>query len=225
MDVRLICVGGKQDGQQVPIAGAEFLIGRGEDCHLRPGSELVSQHHAVILVGEGFVAIRDLASTNGTYVNGERIKAERRLAAGERVRIGPLEFEVKLAAHGDGKKKPNNVRSAREAASRNVGAALFTAGDELDISDWIDEEQDTVVVDDQAAETRPPGAGSNAEPGLSRASAAGQEPKEQGPKTTPRTDEEPPGNSGRFAVPKKLPAESSTAAAADMLRDYFHRRR
>ena len=104
MEVTLICVGGKHAGQQVPVPGPEFFIGRAEDCHLRPGSALVSLHHAVILVEEGSVAIRDFASKNGTYVNGERIKAERRLKTGEHLNIGPLEFEVHLSAQWAGRR-------------------------------------------------------------------------------------------------------------------------
>ena len=223
MEVKLICVGGKQAGQQVPIPGPKFFIGRAEDCHLRPGSELVSLHHAVILVEEGFVAIRDSASKNGTYVNGERIKAERRLKTGERLNIGPLEFEVHLAAHMDGKKKPS-VRSVREAAARTVEAGQVSAGDDLDISDWLGDEQDSLA-EIQAAETQPFSAASTAEPGLSRTTTMRGEQSEQEPRTTQKKEKKPPGIAGRFPNLKKPAAVSSTAAAADMLAEYFSRRR
>ena len=223
MEVKLICVGGKQAGQQVPIPGAKFLIGRAEDCHLRPGSALVSQHHAVILVEEGFVAIRDFASKNGTYVNGKRIEAERRLKTGERLSIGPLEFEVHLAAHGGVKKKPNG-RSVQQAAARTVEAGRHSAGDDLDISGWLADEQDSLA-ETQAAEPRPPSAASTAETGLSQTTTTGEEPSEQEAKTTQKKQEKPPAIAGRFRNLKKPPAESSTVAAADMLRDYLHRRR
>jgi pSer/pThr/pTyr-binding forkhead associated (FHA) protein len=136
MEVKLVCVGGKHAGQQVPISGPKFLIGRAEACHLRPGSELVSLYHAVILVGEGSVAVRDFASKNGTYVNGQRIEAERRLKTGEHLSIGPLEFEVRVAAGAGGKKKPN-VRSVQQAAVRSPEAGRSSAGEDLDISGWL----------------------------------------------------------------------------------------
>lgn len=223
MEVKLICVGGKHAGQQVPIPGPKFFIGRAGDCHLRPGSELVSLHHAVILVEEGFVAIRDSASKNGTYVNGERIKAERRLKTGERLNIGPLEFEVHLAVRVGGKKKPS-VRSVQEAAARTVEAGQVSAGDDLDISDWLGDEQDSLA-ETQAAETQPLSAASTAGPGLSQTTTMGVEQSEQETKTTEKKEEEPPRITGRFRILKKPAAESSTVAAADMLREFFSRRR
>jgi len=223
MRVTLICVGGKQAGQQVPLPGPKFLIGRAGDCHLRPGSELVSMHHAVILVKEGLVVIRDCASRNGTYVNGERIKAQRRLKTGERLKIGPLEFEVRLAAQGGGKKKPN-VRGVQEAPVRHAGAGQYPAGDDLDISGWLGEEQDPLD-ETQAAEPQPPDAASSAEPGLSQTTTDGEEPSEQEPRTTRKKEKKPPGVAGRLPSLKKPPAQSSTAAAADVLHDYLRRRR
>jgi pSer/pThr/pTyr-binding forkhead associated (FHA) protein len=223
MKVKLICVGGKHAGQQVPIPGPKFLIGRAKDCHLRPASELVSLHHAVILVQRGLVVIRDFGSKNGTYVNGERIKSERRLRTGERLTIGPLKFEVHLAAHLVGKKKPN-VRSVQEAAAGNVEAGQCPAGDDLDISHWLDEGQGPFV-ETQAAEPHPPSAVSSAEPGLSQATTRSKEPSEQTAKTAQKKEEKSPRIAGRLPNLKKPAAESSMAAAADMLHDYLRRRR
>ena len=70
MDVRLVVQGGKNHGQAIPVRGPKFVIGPAEECQLRPGSDLVSRQHCVILMAEGYVAIRDFGSRNGTYVNG-----------------------------------------------------------------------------------------------------------------------------------------------------------
>lgn len=64
-------------------------IGRaaGNDVCL-PGDRLVSQTHAVVeLYGASFV-VRDLGSSNGTFVNGERLVAERALRPGDRIELG-----------------------------------------------------------------------------------------------------------------------------------------
>ena len=38
-------IGGKQDGSTIPLATKKFLVGREQDCQLRPTSESVSRHH------------------------------------------------------------------------------------------------------------------------------------------------------------------------------------
>ncbi len=136
MDVKLIVVGGKHAGQEVEVPGPRFFIGRAEDCHLRPQSEQISRHHAAILIESGFVAVRDLGSRNGTYVNGELLTGEHELKNGDRLKLGPLEFEVELAVSLSGKKKPK-VHSVEEAAAR---AAESGSQANLDIFNLLGEE-------------------------------------------------------------------------------------
>jgi len=139
MDVKLVVVHGKHAGQEIPIPGPKFFIGRAEDCNLRPHSDLVSRHHCVIMVEEGFVAVRDFNSKNGTFVNGERIVGETELKSGDHLKIGQIEFEVQIAATVVGKKAPK-VRSVQEAAARTVQTARPQGAEkDLDLGDWFDE--------------------------------------------------------------------------------------
>jgi len=85
---------GKQMGSVISLPVGKFLVGREEDCHLRPNSDLVSRHHCVFTSDEYSVRLRDLGSTNGTFVNGERIRGQVILKEGDRVVIGKLEFDV-----------------------------------------------------------------------------------------------------------------------------------
>ncbi|WP_145030795.1 FHA domain-containing protein [Caulifigura coniformis] len=85
---------GKQMGSVIPLPVGKFLVGREEDCHLRPNSDLVSRHHCVFTSDEYSIRLRDLGSTNGTFVNGERIRGQVILKEGDRVVIGKLEFDV-----------------------------------------------------------------------------------------------------------------------------------
>ena len=129
LDVELKVVGGKQHNQIIPINEARFLIGRGEDCQLRPDNELVSRHHCVFSVDEFSVRIRDLGSTNGTIVNGEQVHGHVSLNHGDRVTVGTLELEVSIgqpALVGDGGDSdspavlPNSAASTEETQDQEL---------------------------------------------------------------------------------------------------------
>ena len=138
MEVKLVVIGGGNAGQSVPVAGPKFFIGRSEECQLRPNSDLVSRHHCAIMVDEGLVTVRDFGSRNGTFVNGERIRGEEELKAGDKLSVGPLEFEVQFGVSLGGPKK-SKVHNVEEAAARTVESAKAPAAtdDEMDISDWL----------------------------------------------------------------------------------------
>lgn len=96
MKVQLIVVQGKPEGKQIPLVGPRFKIGRGETCHLRPASELVSREHAEFVITDDTVTVRDLGSRNGTLVNGKALNAEFTLKNGDLVQVGPLTFAVSI---------------------------------------------------------------------------------------------------------------------------------
>src|ERR1700690_3341983 len=106
MEVRLKVLVGPNAGRELPVAGPKFLVGRAEDCQLRPRSDLISRHHCALLIEENFVAVRDFGSKNGTHVNGERVLGERELKSGDKLTIGPLEFEICLLTTTSSKKRP-----------------------------------------------------------------------------------------------------------------------
>ncbi|MFO0959812.1 MAG: FHA domain-containing protein [Isosphaeraceae bacterium] len=96
MKVQLIVVQASREGKVIPLAGANFKIGRGEGCHLRPNSELVSREHAEFRIEGQGVRPRP-GSRNGTLVNNKR--ADRPLRGpgnGDLVQVGPLTFAVSI---------------------------------------------------------------------------------------------------------------------------------
>lgn len=89
---------GRNAGQEIPIRGHRFLIGRADDCHLRANSTQVSRYHCAVVVEEGQVWLRDYGSRNGTLVGGTRVAERRRLNDGDELQVGPLNFVVVIQA-------------------------------------------------------------------------------------------------------------------------------
>jgi hypothetical protein len=69
-------------------AGAEVVLGRSPECALALPSAQASRRHASVRRDGDRVLVRDLGSTNGTFVNGERVTGERALASGDRIDVG-----------------------------------------------------------------------------------------------------------------------------------------
>jgi predicted component of type VI protein secretion system len=57
---------------------------------------MISKRHCAIITRDGKVFLRDFDSTNGCTVNEEKVEGEVELKNGHRIKVGPLEFEVKL---------------------------------------------------------------------------------------------------------------------------------
>jgi pSer/pThr/pTyr-binding forkhead associated (FHA) protein len=84
-----------ESGQQQPVAlGREkTIIGRMDDCHIRIPMAGVSRKHCEIIVAGGSVTVNDLGSSNGTYVNQDRIESMP-VSAGDLLSVGGLVFVV-----------------------------------------------------------------------------------------------------------------------------------
>ena len=81
-------ISGKYQGGEYPLTeGQELVIGRSSELDMVLVEEMVSRKHARILLSNGSISIEDLGSTNGTFVNGEKVQ-QGTLREGDRVLIG-----------------------------------------------------------------------------------------------------------------------------------------
>jgi hypothetical protein len=70
----------------------ETIVGRSRSSGCVLADETVSRTHAVVSYADGTWSVRDLGSTNGTYVNGLRISEETRVRPGDEIAFGGARF-------------------------------------------------------------------------------------------------------------------------------------
>lgn len=113
-------ISGKYQGGEFPLPeNGEVVVGRSGELDMVLVEDMVSRRHAKITVTNGQIFIQDLGSTNGSFVNGERIKRSK-LSEGDRVLIGTSIIKV-VATEGAA-----TMREAK-AALEDVAAGKRTS--------------------------------------------------------------------------------------------------
>jgi hypothetical protein len=113
-------ISGKYQGGEFPIVpDKQILVGRSSDLDMVLVEDMVSRKHARIAMQQDQIWIEDLGSTNGTFVNGEKIKRAR-LKEGDRVLIGTSILKL-IAGDAprdsmDAKRELENVASQRRTS-------------------------------------------------------------------------------------------------------------
>jgi len=111
-------ISGKYQGGEFPLLPErEIVIGRSGDLDMMLVEDMVSRKHAKISTKNGQLIIMDLGSTNGTFVNGEKIK-KTRLKEGDRILIGTSILKVMASASQRGHTSEGEARKALEARGR-----------------------------------------------------------------------------------------------------------
>lgn len=105
--------------------GPSFLIGRDPACELRPANGkaevAVSWKHARVDLSPTSARVSDLASSNGTYVNDERVHGERSLRIGDHIQLGKTGLTLRILELELTPVKPNHQEpmAARPSAPRD----------------------------------------------------------------------------------------------------------
>jgi pSer/pThr/pTyr-binding forkhead associated (FHA) protein len=86
------------DGRTYPITSAVTVLGRGTEADVIVDDAGVSRRHAEVHADNGQLTVRDLGSTNGTFVDGEKIAGVAALVDGSRIRIGRSQLIVRFGS-------------------------------------------------------------------------------------------------------------------------------
>jgi len=99
MTWNLVAVGDSTFAQSHPIKTYPFHIGRGQNVCLYVPSLAVSKLHAKIYESDGIVFLRDMGSTNGTFVNGVQIQGPQEISDGDLIQFADTAFRITREVH------------------------------------------------------------------------------------------------------------------------------
>ncbi|MEW6430718.1 MAG: DUF4388 domain-containing protein [Myxococcota bacterium] len=135
-------ISGKYQGGEFPLKGdKQIIIGRSSELDMVLVEDMVSRKHAKITLSGGKITIEDLGSTNGTFVNGEKVKTAR-LKEGDRILVGTSILKlVKAGAGGadlsDAQVKQNLEQVAAVQSARQTRTAMTGKLDEVPLPDLL----------------------------------------------------------------------------------------
>lgn len=113
MNVTLVAVDSDGKAREAVMKRARLLIGRKAGCDIRIPVASVSREHCELRVEDGKLIARDMGSSNGTYVNRQRIQ-EQEVSAGDLIAVGPAVFVAQIEG------KPDTIDAIK---SFNAGAS------------------------------------------------------------------------------------------------------
>lgn len=132
-------ISGKYQGGEFPLkADKDIVIGRSADLDMVLVEDMVSRKHARIVASGGKVTIADLGSTNGTFVNGQRVD-ELELKEGDRILIGTSILKLVAQTDGASSLDPVAIKSQMAQASQRATTMGVLGGriDEVSIPDLL----------------------------------------------------------------------------------------
>jgi len=91
--------------------GSEVTLGRSPECSMQLPVAGASRRHATVSWQGERVVLRDLGSTNGTYLNGVRVEGEATLESGDRISIGGVEIRFCCVEAGTAVTQADESRS------------------------------------------------------------------------------------------------------------------
>ena len=102
---KLVLLSAGMTGRTHELKVDKTTVGRLEDNMFQIAEPSVSSHHCEVLVRGKDVIIKDLNSTNGTFINGEKVSGDSPLKPGQILRLGQVEIRLETDAAPGAPKK------------------------------------------------------------------------------------------------------------------------
>lgn len=156
MPVRLVPV---SPGETIKLDKPVLLIGRNPDCDvILKQSRKVSRSHCLIACVENTIIVRDLGSTNGVWLNSQRVERESRLSVGDELSIADVQYNLVRVEKNNDLKETSNAevpkvnagkrKNEGQVASRRRKPEQLDADQAVPIA--IPEEEDSFLVEASA---------------------------------------------------------------------------
>jgi len=148
MNYALQVVRGRSEANTLRLTDGVNSIGRHDDCQIRIRSSQVSRRHCQLFEEGNKLILRDLGSSNGTFVNGKRVLGQQTLKPGDVLTIGGVTLQVDLL--GAAPKSAAALPVPQPAASDTAEVtALPVAEDDFEMELEEDEEEFEVALDNE----------------------------------------------------------------------------
>jgi pSer/pThr/pTyr-binding forkhead associated (FHA) protein len=156
MPVRLVPV---SSGKTIKLDKPVLLIGRNPDCDvILKQSRKVSRTHCLIACVENTIIVRDLGSTNGVWLNSQRVERESPMKVGDELSVADVRYNLVRVEKSNGLKETPNAevpqvnsrkrKSDGQAASRRQKPPQLDAGQAVPVA--IPDEEDSFLVESSA---------------------------------------------------------------------------
>jgi len=148
MTVKLLVVSGHTSKKEVTLRRPRTVVGRKKGCKIRIQSESVSRIHCSLVTQGGRLTAKDLGSSNGTFVNGHKIK-EQVLQAGDTLQIGVIKFQVQIIGSPAAGERPTaGEPEPTMAMSIDDDEVVFFETEEPEPAEGSDELIDAEVIEE-----------------------------------------------------------------------------
>jgi len=192
MDYQLLVVRGRSASDALKLVDGVTTVGRQDACQIRIKSSQVSRRHCELFEKKGLLLVKDLGSSNGTIVNGKRIKDQQVLEPGDELTVGGITLRVAKIGEAPPIKTPPAGPAPGDTA---VVEAIPVSGDDDEFE---------IDFDDEPVEAA-------ATPAPAKAAAA--------PEPAPPAEETAPKKKAPEPAPEPAEAALADEAIADFLLD------
>jgi pSer/pThr/pTyr-binding forkhead associated (FHA) protein len=160
MNYILQVVRGRSETNTLKLMDGVNSIGRHDDCLIRIRSSQVSRRHCELHLDNGKLLVRDLGSSNGTFVNGKRVLGQQALKPGDVLTVGGVTLKIDRAQ--DSAAQPSPVTTGPKPGDTAEVDAIAIEEDDLGLEEEfeidIDEEpehMDIIPLDDEPRPAKP----------------------------------------------------------------------